>query len=158
MRGRYLVLGAVLIAAALPGVTIALAASNADVGERIAADERFLLSCTGAMSTGGRADADRVAANAMVDLANRSVNGFGIGSSPIVVVNDAVIAFGVAPVDLVTRVAEPRAATPQVGGPTIEGTIDRTSGATRIVVHPAADPAGVLIAMTLDCAFEPALR
>ena len=158
MRGRYLVLGAILIAAALPGVTIALAASNADIGESIAADERFLLSCTGAMSTGGRTEADQVAANAMVDLANRSVSGFGIGRSPIVVVNDAVIAFGVAPVDLMTRVAEPRAATPRATGTTVEGTIDRTSGATRIVIHPAADPAGVLIAMTLDCAFEPALR
>jgi hypothetical protein len=94
----------------------------------------------------------------MVDLVNRSVSGFGIGSSPIVFVNDTVIAFGVAPVDLVTRVAEPRAATPRAGGPTVEGTIDRASGATRIVVHPATDPAGVLIAMTLDCAFEPALH
>ena len=158
MRGRYLVLGAILIAAASPDVTIALAASNAAVGESIAADERFLLSCTGAMSTGGRAEADHVAANAMVDLANRSVSGFGIGSSAIVVVNDAIIAFGVAPVDLMTRVAEPRAATPRATGTTVEGTIDRTSGATRIVIHPAADPAGVLIAMTLDCAFEPALR
>lgn len=158
MRGRYLVLGAILIAAAAPAVTMAPATSDAAVGEGTDADERFLLSCTGVMSTGERADADRVAASAMIDLVNRNVSGFGIGSSPIVVVNDAVIAFGVASVDRVTRVAEPRGAAPRAGGPTVEGTIDRATGATRIAVHPAADPATILIAMTLDCAFEPAPR
>jgi hypothetical protein len=161
MRRRYLVLGAVLIATPLPGATSSLAASAGSTLDRPApADQRFMLSCAGAMATDGR-PADRndpgpdIFASAIVDLGSRQVSGFGLGSSPIVVVNDAVIGFGSAAIDVVTPVAEDRSTRPAAKtGTIVEGTIDRITGRTRIAVHPAADPAVVLIAMTLACDFE----
>jgi hypothetical protein len=163
MRRRYLVLGAILTATPLPGATLSLAASAGSTLDRPApADQRFMLSCTGAMATGGRAadpgDPDQsIVASGLVDLAGRQVSGFGLGGSPIVVVTDTVIGFGSPAVDTLTRVAEARTTRPAPQtGPVVEGTIDRATGATRIAVHPASDPAAVIIAMTLDCVFEPA--
>jgi hypothetical protein len=166
MRGRILVLGAVLIATPLAGASFSPAASvGSTLDDTTVADERFLLSCTGAMATDGSAMADRsdpagrIVASAMVDLAHAQVSGFGLGGSPIVVLTDAVIGFGSAAVDTVTMVAEPRTAKPSAQtGTVVEGTIDRATGATRIVVRPAADPARIVIAMTLDCVFGPAPR
>jgi len=163
MRRRYFVLAAVLIATPLPGATFSLAASAGSTLDRPApADQRFMLSCAGAMATDGRL-ADRndpgqdIIASAIVDLGSRQVSGFGLGSSPIVVVNGAVIGFGSAAIDAVTPVAEDRSAGPAAKtGTIVEGTIDRITGRTRIAVHPAADPAVVLIAMTLACDFEAA--
>jgi hypothetical protein len=162
MRGRILVLGAVLIASAATGLMPVAAASTDSIDDSAFAGDRFLLSCTGAMATDGRAVADRsdparqIIAGAMVDLEALRVHGFGLGSSPIVVLTAGVIGFGTATVDALTRVAEPPAARPPTNGTIVEGSIDRQSGATRIVVRSAPDAARVLIAMSLDCAFEPA--
>ena len=163
MRRRYLVLAAVLIATPLPGATSSLAASaGSSLDQPAPADQRFMLSCTGAMATDGRqADlsdpGQDIVASGIVDLGSRQVSGFGLGSSPIVVVNGAVIGFGSAAIDALTPVAEDRSAGPAAEtGTIVEGTIDGITGRTTIAVHPAADPAAVIIAMTLACDFETA--
>lgn len=163
MRRRYLVLGAVLIATPLPGATLSLAASaDSTLDQTAPADQRFMLSCTGAMATGGP-PADRndpgqdIIASAVVDFSAGNVNGFGIGAVPIVVVTPALIGFGTAPAAVLLPAAEPRApAEGAKSGLVVEGSFHRLSGATTVVVHPKADPDQVLIAMSLDCLIEPA--
>jgi hypothetical protein len=164
MRRRYLVLGAVLIATPLPGATFSLAASaGSSLDQPAPADQRFMLSCAGAMATDGRArpdesdPAERIVASAIVDFSAGNVNGFGIGAIPIVVVTPALIGFGSAPAATLLPAAEPRA--PVEGaksGLVVEGSFHRLSGATTVLVHPAADLEQVLIAMSLDCRIEPA--
>ena len=165
MRGRFLALGAVLLATGIAGVAPSEAASTDPVLREDPADDRFRLTCSGAMSTDGRAVADaddpaaRIIADALVDFTNHRVTGFGLGSSPIVGLTAGAIRFGTAHTDTMLRVAEALPARTQAAtGTIVEGTIDRKSGATRIVVRPAADAARVIIAMSLDCSFEPAPR
>jgi hypothetical protein len=126
-------------------------------------DDRFLLSCTGAMASGGGTQPDggdpanRIVASAVVDLAALSVSGFGVGAAPIVVVTPGMIGFGTAGAVSLRLAAEPAINGRQArSGTIVEGSIDRTSGATTVIVHPASDPARVLIAMRLDCAMESA--
>jgi hypothetical protein len=151
-------LGAALLAGSVAGIGAAAAP-----GALPDLDDRFLLSCTGAMAADGRTQPDkddpasRIVASAVVDLAALSVNGFGVGAAPIVVVTPGTIGFGTGGADGLRLAAEPagegRGAR---SGTIVEGSIDRVSGMTTVIVHPAADPARVLIAMRLDCAMEPA--
>ncbi len=166
MSSRF-ILAAVPALALLAGAHIALAASSVDpTGPAAPSGERFRLACHGAMSTDGRlADrsetAQRIEASGVVDLATMAVSGFGVGVLPIVAFTPGTIGFGAAPVErlmpAVDRSARKSDATTG-SGPIVEGSIDRLNGATVVVVHPAADPEAILIAMALDCAFEPAPR
>ena len=109
-------------------------------------DEMLGLACTGTMIAGeDETPGNRIVADGIVDFLKKQVRGFGIGSVPIVFASAAEVRFGSSPF------AEPRDA------PTIEGTIDRASGKTRIVVRSSKEPAGILIAMTLDCRLTPSV-
>jgi len=100
-----------------------------------AARQRFLLTCIGTMRTAG-APPMPITANGLVDLGSKRVAGFGVGSAPILVATEAVIGFGSAV---------------SAEGNRVEGSLDRQTGKTRIVVRAASDPAEELIAMDLDC-------
>lgn len=103
-------------------------------------DERFSLTCTGFLMTAGqKPPGSRIVADGMVDLLHMRVLGLGIGSAPIVSATADEVKFGSSPV----RQA--------VGAHTIEGTIDRVSGETRVVVRSARDSRSIVIAMDLDC-------
>jgi len=106
----------------------------------ISEDERFSLACTGFLMTSGQMPpGNRVAADGMVDLIGMRVHGLGIGSAPIVFASADEVKFGTSPVR------------ETVGAHTIEGTIDRISGETRVIVRSARAPGSVIIAMDLDC-------
>lgn len=158
MRRRFLVLGGILIATSVAGIASGFAAP----GDVAGPDDRFLLSCTGAMAADGRARPDRadpasrIVASAVVDLAALRVTGFGFGAAPIVVVTPGLIGFGATDADTLTLAAEPLAKAAAGSGTLVEGSINRVNGVTTVIVHPAADPARVLIAMSLDCQMGPA--
>ena len=99
------------------------------------AHQRFFLTCIGTMRTAG-APAVPITANGLVDLGGKRVAGFGVGSAPILVMTDALIGFGSAA---------------DADGDRVEGSLDRQTGKTRIVVRAARDPSDELIAMDLDC-------
>ena len=163
MRGRFLFPGTVFAASAMVIAVPSFAASSADAGAASTnSADRFRLACHGAMSADGRAadrddPAQHIAASGIVDLGTMEVSGFGMGAAPIVVLTPGMIGFGSADVEELTEVAE-QALTKLAAksGSIVEGSIDRASGATMLAVHPAADPDAILIAMALDCAFEPA--
>ena len=163
MRGRFLFPGTVFAAGAMAVASPSFAASSTDAGAASAnSADRFRLACHGAMSADGRAadrdnPAQRIAASGIVDLDTMEVSGFGMGAAPIVVLTPGMIGFGSAGVEELTRVAEQALKKPAAkSGSIVDGSIDRASGATVLVVHRAADPDAILIAMALDCAFEPA--
>lgn len=102
--------------------------------------ERLNLACTGFMMTGGQEPpGSRILADGIVDFPGMRVRGFGIGSAPIVSATAAEIRFGSSPVKA------------NVGAHAVEGTINRISGETRVVVRSAKAPSAVVIAMDLDC-------
>ena len=160
---RHRLIVAVLIAAATGGIPASLAAPPAPtaVGASDLAT-RIRLSCSGVMTTDDRESP--IMADGLVDLASMRVSGFGIGPARIVAVTPDAIGFGEGAdvgVDRLTTVAEPVVSNAR-GDPAastiVEGSIDRTSGTTRIVVRSARDTARVILAMVLDCRMEPALR
>ena len=103
-------------------------------------DERFSLACTGFLMTAGqKPPGSRIVADGRVDLHRMRVLGLGIGSATVVSANAAEVRFGLSP------------AKETVGAHTIEGTIDRISGETRVVVRSAGISGGIVIAMDLDC-------
>lgn len=103
-------------------------------------DERFSLACTGFLMTAGqKAPGSRIVAEGMVDLPSMRVLGLGIGSAPIVSATAEEVRFGSSPV----REA--------VGAHAVEGTIDRISGETRVVVRSAGVSGAIVIAMDLEC-------
>jgi hypothetical protein len=99
------------------------------------AHQRFFLTCVGTMRTAGVPSVP-IAANGLVDLASRRMVGFGVGSAPILVMSEALIAFGSAA---------------DADGNRVEGSLDRLTGKTRIVVQAAKEPSEELIGMELDC-------
>lgn len=121
--------------------TAVLSVAFAEAAEGpILEDERFSLACTGFLMTPGqKPPGSRIAADGMVDLLSMRVLGLGIGSAPIVSVTADEVRFGSSPV------------TESVDAHTIEGSINRISGETRVVVHSARDFGAVVIAMDLDC-------
>lgn len=128
------------IGAAVLLASFARAAENPEIEY-----DRFRLACSGSMVTTGQAPpGSRIMADGIIDIPNKSVRGFGIGSAPIVSVSAEVVKFGTS--------ALKKAA----GSHGIEGTINRLSGATRVVVRSTKDPWTVLIAMELDC--QPTLQ
>jgi hypothetical protein len=155
------------VGAIAAGASVTSAAPSA-LPDGVTANDRIFLSCTGSMSAGGQ-DApvgDRagaVVANGLVDLAAMRVTGFGLGAEPIVALTAAMIAFGAAAApnaDGVTKVADKRK--PDRGRPgsdsgtVVDGSIDRATGATTILVRSADDETRVIIAMSLTCTGAPA--
>jgi hypothetical protein len=109
-------------------------------------DEVLGLACTGTMIAGDHeTPGSRIVADGIVDFLKKQVRGFGVGSVPIIFASAAEVRFGSSPIE------EP------LDAPTIEGTIDRTTGKTRIVVRSSKEPARALIAMTLDCRLTPSV-
>lgn len=102
--------------------------------------ERLHLACAGFMMTAGQeSPGSRIVANGIVDLADKRVRGFGIGSARIVSATAEEVRFGSLPFG-------------KTDGPhTIEGTINRISGKTQVVVWSASGVSGVVIEMDLDC-------
>lgn len=158
MYRRSFAVTVVLVATSLAGMPSLAAAP----GKATEAAGRFLLSCNGAMATDGSPRADRndptrqVMASAVIDLDTGSVNGFGVGAVAVVTVTPGMIGFGNGGGDTFTLAAEPATKRATVPGTIVEGSFDRVSGATTVVVHPASDPERVLIAMNLDCRPGPA--
>ena len=133
MLGRFLLAGIFCLVS-----TAGPALANEGVS---APAERQRLTCTGMMMTPDmKPPGTKLVADGMVDLGAMRVRGFGMGSVPIVLLTDSRIVFSASG-----------------GGPGIDGTIDRRTGATRIVVHPAKKPQDELIGMTLTCRFVPAI-
>lgn len=123
--------------------TVALAAqpvlSESDVSKL---GERLRLTCIGTTIIGDQPQpGSPIMANGLIDFAGRRVNGFGVGSQPILVLTASDIGFG---------------STPQQGatGYVVEGSIDRRSGGTHVRVRKRQDPSEVLIELRLDCEFE----
>ncbi|KAB2874359.1 MAG: hypothetical protein F9K43_04470 [Bauldia sp.] len=138
MAGRFLLPGiAVLLGAVL------LAASAAEARNGAAqTEQRFRLTCQGTMSTEGTPES-RILADGVVDFVAMRVRGFGIGIAPIQRLTETVVAFG-SPI----AGADPE-------GNAVEGSYDRATGATRIVVRSASGPPRDLIAMDLTCRTVP---
>lgn len=128
--------GAVLLGAATIAAATALARDGSGPDE-----SRLRLDCRGTMIA-GEAPESRIVADGFIDFVAGRVTGFGLGSTPIVAVSEAAVAFG-----------SPVAAA--AAGPAVEGSIDRRSGRAEIVVRSAADPARLLIAMDLACRMSP---
>jgi hypothetical protein len=132
--------------AILVGVVLLCAVAAQAVEGAPEPDEQLELACTGILVTGEPGMAtSRISAEGAVDFPGRRVRGFGIGSAPIVFVSATELRFGSSLVR------------PQNGGQIIEGSIDRTTGKTRIVVRLPKEPARILIDMTLDCRLTPSV-
>jgi hypothetical protein len=109
-------------------------------------DERIELSCTGMMITGATGVTESpIVASGAVDFAHRQVKGFGIGSAPITLVSASELRFGSSLTEI------PR------GAHTIDGSINRTTGKTRVIVRLSKEPARALIDMDLDCRLTPSV-
>jgi hypothetical protein len=105
--------------------------------------ERLRLTCTGAMIAEGQPlPGSRIMADGLIDFVGRRVQGFGVGSQPIIVLTASDIDFGSSPQGEGAR------------GNIVEGSIKRQTGATRIVVRSPQDSSSVLIELTLACEFE----
>ena len=125
MAGRFLLPG---IAVLLGAVLLAASAAEARNGAA-QTEQRFRLTCQGTMSTEGTPES-RILADGVVDFVAMRVRGFGIGIAPI------------------QRLTETE-------GNAVEGSYDRATGATRIVVRSASGPPRDLIAMDLTCRTVP---
>ncbi len=129
-------------------VAVGVAALNAayveSAGGSLANPERFGLACRGAMMTANhRSPGDQILADGIVDLKGRRVSGLGIGSAPILSASAIEVKFG-------TPLQEK-----QAGHHLVEGTIDRLSGVTHVVVRSGKAPEMVLIEMRLECRTTP---
>jgi hypothetical protein len=101
---------------------------------------RLRLACTGFMMTAGQEPpGSRIIADGVVDFPEMRVRGFGIGSVRIVSATAEKVKFGSSPLE------------ETVGAHTFEGTINRITGETQVVVRSAKAPSAVVIAMDLDC-------
>lgn len=125
----------IAVGAAFILVSVAKAAESPEVS-----DDRVSLACSGSMVTAGQAPpGSRIMADGLIDFLEMRVGGLGIGSAPIVSVTTAEIKFGASLLPTTDR------------GHSVEGTIDRLSGETRIFIRSAKAPRTTLIAMELDC-------
>ena len=123
--------------------TVAVAAppglSDSDVPKP---SERLRVTCIGTTITADQPPpGSAVTADGLIDFAARRVRGFGVGTQPIVVLTASDIGFGSAPPE-------------GTAGYIVEGSIDRRSGGTRVLVRGQQRPAEVLIELRLDCKFE----
>ncbi len=125
------------------GTTALAAPGVASASDTPASIERLRVSCVGTTITADQPPpGGPVVANGLIDFVERRVLGFGVGSQPIVVLTASDISFG---------------SSPQEGarlGNIVEGSIDRQTGSTRIVVRAPQDPSGVVIELRLGCEFE----
>jgi hypothetical protein len=105
--------------------------------------DRFFLACKGVMRVAGDVPPSPIVTEGIVDLAQGSVRGFGVGGSGhIVLVTATRIGFA----------GDPAARHADL----VDGTINRLTGETAIKVRRAAEPERFLIAMDLDCTFRTA--
>jgi hypothetical protein len=124
--------------ALLAAVTLASLAHAAESPE--VREDRFALDCSGFMETAGQpSPGSRIMVGGIIDLRAMTVSGFGIGYAPIFATTGKEIRFGASPLEV------------RVGAQRIEGTIDRLSGATRVIVRSTKEPQTMLIGMELDC-------
>jgi hypothetical protein len=163
--GRLFRIIAVTLLATPAGATIALGApAPRGFDPTVPSGGRILLTCTGTMKTADMPGDVRsaVTSTGMVDLDGGMVTGFGVGRAEIVSARPEAVVFGDSPETGVMRLftAANRTAPMPKGGarlpPQVAGTFDRTTGATRILVHAANAPETVLIAMDLQCRMAPA--
>jgi hypothetical protein len=131
-------------------VAVGVAALNAayveSAGGSLAHPERFGLACRGALMTANqRSPGDQILTDGIVDLKGRRVSGLGIGSAPILSASAVEVKFG-------TPLQEQEK---QAGRHLVEGTIDRLSGMTHVVVRSGKAPEMVLIEMRLECRTTP---
>jgi hypothetical protein len=113
-------------------------ASAASIVDAPTSADRFRLACSGTLApSADRPVASPIMADGIVDLVKGNVYGFGLGGQPIRSVTLRQIAFG----DGAGLTATGR----------IEGSIDRQTLETRIVVHARGMDEDPLIAMRLAC-------
>jgi hypothetical protein len=137
MFGRFLVLGiCASIGTAAWAAPPALARS--DAGNSLG---RVRVTCAGTMVAAGQSSPGPIVSAGLIDFGARMVRGFGMGSQPILVLTAAEIDFGSAP---------PAGS----AGTIVEGSIDRRSGVTRIVLRSSREPEKLLIESRLECEFE----
>ena len=104
--------------------------------------ERFNLACSGILAApADSATTSAILADGQVDLAGGNVRGFGLGGQTIYAVSATRIAFGSGNGDLGARL--------------IEGSIDRETLETRILVRSAGSEEPPVMAMRLDCRAVP---
>jgi hypothetical protein len=116
--------------------TSAVAAVGGDVAPETGG---LRLVCSGTMTIAGvDAPPQKVSSGGIVDFDGMRVDGFGMGSEPIVYVSPARIDFGSA-----------------TAGGHGEGSIDRATGATRVSIRQAGDPTRELFTMRLECSMMP---
>jgi hypothetical protein len=138
MRGRFTLLG---LCASIG--TAAFAAPPGFESSTPGPSERLRANCTGTMITADQPPpGGPIMANGLIDFAGQRVRGFGVGSQPIVVLTASHITFGSSPPDAAWH------------GNIIEGTINRQTGETRVLVRSPHDPARVRIEVALHCEFE----
>ena len=103
--------------------------------------DQIRLACTGTMMTAGQPAPGPIVSTGVIDFQAQLVRGFGMGSQPILILTVSEIDFGSEPSD-------------SPSGTIVEGSINRQSGATRIVLRSARAPDAVLIESVLKCEFE----
>lgn len=102
------------------------------------------LACTGTMiAEGQEPPGSRILADGVVNLQSMRVRGFGMGSTTVISASATEVEFGS------TALMEMRQ------GHTVEGTLNRQTGRTRIVVRSVKDVSSVLIDMDLECQLTP---
>jgi hypothetical protein len=97
----------------------------------------FLLACSGTLATPANAVVSEILADGQVDIETRTIHGFGLGGQPVRSIDATYISFGGG-----------------IGGRgerLIEGSIDRQTLETRIVVYGSDDEGDPLMAIRLDC-------
>ncbi len=113
-------------------------ASAASIVDAPSSVDRFRLACAGTLDpSADRPVASPIQTDGIVDLAQGNVSGFGLGGQPIHSVTVREIAFG----DGAGMTASGR----------VEGSIDRRTLETRIVVHSARAEDDPVMAMRLAC-------
>ena len=106
--------------------------------------DRFHLACSGTMAAPADSPTtSQILADGQVDIVGGNVNGFGLGGQSIYLVSDTHIAFG--------------SGIGGRGNRLIEGSIDRQTLATRILVGSMHGVETPMMTMRLDCRMTPPL-
>jgi len=122
------------------GATVLNAAFVESAGGSLTDHDQFGLACTGAMmTTGQKPPGSQIMADGIVNLSGKLVSGFGVGNATILSVTQDEVKFG-------TPFLERHA-----GRQVVEGTIDRLSGATHVIVRSGKTRKTTLIEMHLEC-------
>jgi len=113
-------------------------------GDSLRLPDRFHLACSGTLAAPADSAASAaILADGRVDMVGGNVNGFGLGGQPIRAISDTHIEFG--------------SGIGRSGGRLIDGSIDRDTLETRILVHSIHGVETPVMAMRLDCRVTPPL-